>query len=105
MSTPDVVDSQGRPIHLGALLGKGGEGTVYEVRQTTITVAKIYHKPLTTDRTDKIKAMAAMRSEALAKLTAWPSDLLLTKGTGQPIGLLMPRIANRKNVHHLYGPK
>ena len=102
---PDVVDSQGRPIPLGAILGKGGEGTVYEVRQTTVTAAKVYHKPLIQDRADKIWAMAGMRTEALAKLTSWPFDLLTIKGTGQPIGLLMPRIANRNNVHHLYGPK
>jgi DNA-binding helix-hairpin-helix protein with protein kinase domain len=102
---PDVVDSQGRPIPLGSVLGKGGEGTVYEIKQTTATVAKVYHKPLSQDRTDKIRTMAGMRTDALGKLTSWPVDLLTIKGTGQPIGLLMPRIADRKNVHHLYGPK
>lgn len=102
---PEVADSQGRPITLGAILGKGGEGTVYEVRQTTVTVAKVYHGPPSQDRADKIRAMAGMRTEALAKLTSWPIDLLTVKGTKQPIGLLMPRIANKKNVHHLYGPK
>ena len=34
-----------------------------------------------------------------------PLVLLTIKGTGQPIGLLMPRIANRNNIHHLYCPK
>lgn len=72
---PEVVDSQGRPIPLGAVLGKGGEGTVYEIRQTTVTVAKVYHKPLSQDRTDRIRAMADMRTEALGKLTSWPFDL------------------------------
>jgi len=102
---PDVVDSQGRLIPLGAVLGKGGEGTVYEVKQTTVTVAKVYHKPLTQDRTDKIRAMPGMRTEVLGKFTSWPVDLLTIKTTGQPIGLLVPRIANSKNVHHLYCPK
>lgn len=102
---PEVVDSQGTPIPIGVVLGKGGEGTVYEVRQTSVTVAKVYHRPLSQDRTDKIRVMASMRTEALGKLTSWPVDLLRMKGTGQPIGLLMPRIFNRKNVHHLYGPK
>jgi hypothetical protein len=27
-SRPEVVDSQGRPVPLGAVLGKGGEGAV-----------------------------------------------------------------------------
>jgi len=102
---PDLVDSQGNPIRLGALLGKGGEGAVYEVSQTTVTVAKVYHKPLSQDRTDKIKAMTMMRTDSLSKLTSWPIDLIRMRTTGQPIGLIMPRIANRKNIHHLYGPK
>ena len=49
---PDVVDSQGRPIPLGSVLGKGGEGTVYEIKQTTATVAKVYHKPLSQNSDD-----------------------------------------------------
>jgi DNA-binding helix-hairpin-helix protein with protein kinase domain len=46
-----------------------------------------------------------MRTDSLAKLMSWPVDLLAIKGTGRPIGLLMPMFPNRKNVHHLYGPK
>jgi DNA-binding helix-hairpin-helix protein with protein kinase domain len=46
-----------------------------------------------------------MRTEALSNLMSWPVDLLADKGTGQPTGLLIPMFANRKNVHHLYGPK
>jgi DNA-binding helix-hairpin-helix protein with protein kinase domain len=102
---PDVVDSHGKPIPLGAVLGKGGEGTVFAVRQSAVTVAKVYHLPLSQNRADKIRVMPAMLTEALGKFTSWPIDLLIMKGTGQPIGLLVPRIANSKNVHHLYGPK
>jgi DNA-binding helix-hairpin-helix protein with protein kinase domain len=101
----EVVDSQGRQIILGAVLGKGGEGTVYEVKQESSTVAKVYHKPLNRDRTDKIRLMAHMRTDVLSKFTSWPMDLLETKHTREPIGLLMPRVINRKNIHHLYGPK
>jgi DNA-binding helix-hairpin-helix protein with protein kinase domain len=104
-SRPDVIDSQGRPVPLGAILGKGGEGTVYEVRQSSTTAAKVYHKPLTADRSEKIRVMVRMRTDALSKLMSWPVDLLAVKGTGQPIGLLIPMFADRKNVHHLYGPK
>lgn len=102
---PEVVDSQGRPVLLGLALAKGGEGTVYEIRQTTATVAKIYHKPFTQDRTEKIVAMPGMRTEALSRLTAWPIELLRTRASGHGIGFLMPRVANKKNIHLLYGPK
>jgi len=103
--SPAVVDSQGRPIPLGAILGKGGEGTVYEVKQSSVTAAKVYHKPLSADRSEKLRTMVSMRTDALAKLMSWPVDVLAIKGTGQPIGLLMPMFPKRKNVHHLYGPK
>ena len=47
--------------------------------------------------------MTLGNSEIL-KLTAWPIDLL-QKRTGEPVGLLMPKIAGRKDIHHLYSPK
>ncbi len=99
---PEVLDSQGRGIPLGAILGRGGEGTVYEVRQTTFIAAKVYHKPLSQDRIEKIRAMARLRTDALTKLTAWPIDLLTVKGTGRPTGLLLPRIVN-KNPQFNFG--
>jgi DNA-binding helix-hairpin-helix protein with protein kinase domain len=102
---PEVTDSQGRRISLGSVLGKGGEGTIYELKDTAGTVAKVYARALSQDRSDKIRIMPGMRTDALAKFTAWPVDLLIMKRTMQPIGLLMRRIANSKNVHHLYGPK
>ncbi len=105
MAPLDLMDSQGRLISLGPLLGKGGEGSVFEILQTKGIVAKIYHKPLTSDRTEKIKAMSTIRTDALSKFTSWPIDLVVMRKTRQPIGLLMPRISNRKNIHHLYGPK
>ena len=102
---PDVVDSMGRSVQLGSTLGGGGEGTVYEVAQTVDRAAKIYLKPLTAERASKIRAMVGMKAEGLHKLMSWPVDLLLEKGSKQPVGLLVPRVHNKKNVHHLYGPK
>ena len=102
---PDIVDSQGRMVPLGSTLGSGGEGTVYEVKQAVDRAAKIYLKPLSEERASKIRAMVKMNPDGLAKLMSWPVDLLLEKRTKQPIGLLIPRVHNKKNVHHLYGPK
>src|SRR6476661_8035976 len=67
--------------------------------------AKIYRKPLTQDRANKIRAMMKMKADGLSKLMSWPVDLLIEKRTSQPVGLLIPRVHNKKNVHHLYGPK
>ena len=102
---PEVVDTRGQPIPLGSELGSGGEGVVYEVGRNADKAAKIYRKPLTQDRADKIRAMMKMKADGLSKLMSWPVDLLIEKRTSRPVGLLIPRVHNKKNVHHLYGPK
>ena len=70
---PCFADTSGQPIRVGARLGAGGEGSVHEVDGRPDTVAKIYHKPLTPDRAQKIVAMASLSSPELQRATAWPS--------------------------------
>jgi DNA-binding helix-hairpin-helix protein with protein kinase domain len=103
--SPEVVDGAGRPIKLGAIVGQGGEGAVYAVAADPSLVAKVYHQPLSGDRADKIRTMGLLRTDALTRLTAWPTGLLMDKSGGRPVGLLMPRVANRKDIHQLYSPK
>lgn len=55
-------------------------------------------------RTAKIQAMSSFWTDALVKLTAWPIGLLRQRAQG-PIGLLMPKVSGRKDIHHLYSPK
>jgi DNA-binding helix-hairpin-helix protein with protein kinase domain len=102
---PEVVDSRGRAIPLGSELGSGGEGVVYEIKQDISKAAKIYIEPMKRERADKILAMMRMKTDDPNKLLSWPADLLVEKRTRQPAGLLIPRVHNKKNVHHLYGPK
>lgn len=104
-SLPDIVDSKGMTVPLGGVLGKGGEGTVYEVRRYGNIAAKVYHTPLSDDRSAKIGAMVKIGSAELSAVAAWPIDLLISRTTRKPVGLLMPRIEKKKNVHHVYGPK
>jgi DNA-binding helix-hairpin-helix protein with protein kinase domain len=105
MSTalPDIVDSSGRPLKLGAAVGRGGEAAVYDVMSLPGIVAKIYHKPIDADRAAKIKAMPSIANDGLNKLASWPRDLLLNR-QGQPIGLLIPKVLG-KDAHHLCSPK
>ncbi|MGU3421431.1 hypothetical protein [Methylobacterium sp. D54C] len=102
---PQVVDDAGRPIRLGAVLGQGGEGAVYEVVSRPGLVAKVYHKPLSGERADKIRVMGLMGNDALGRLAAWPSGLLMEGSGRAPVGLLMPRVSGRKDIHNLYSPK
>lgn len=101
---PFVVDDRGRVLRLARKLGQGGEGAVYELEDDADTAAKIHHLPLTPLRAEKIRAMAAMQSENVAKLAAWPTGLL-SLPSGAPIGLLMPKVTGHKDIHHLYSPK
>ena len=50
--------SDGKIIVLGAELGGGGEGKIYEVNGETSLVAKVYHQEKNTN-TEKLRAMYA----------------------------------------------
>ena len=71
---PALFDPAGRPLHLGSQLGSGGEGAVYELRDRSDVVVKLYHKPLGPEKSAKIAAMAKFGNERLLKLTAWPTE-------------------------------
>ena len=100
---PDVVDSNGRALKLGAVIGQGGEAAVYDVTSLPGIVAKIYHKPIDADRAAKIRVMPSIANDGLSKLTSWPRDLLANR-QGQPVGLLIPKVPG-KDAHHLCSPK
>ena len=38
-----LVTSTGVPVQIGSELGRGGEGSVYEVASMSLQVAKLYH--------------------------------------------------------------
>jgi len=103
MPLPQVSSSRGQ-IQLGAELGRGGEGAVYEVVGIPGTVAKVYHKPASSEKAEKLSVMVSMATPQLLALTAWPTDVL-RHSNGTVYGLLMPRIEGYKDVHSLYGPK
>lgn len=100
----NLFDTSGRSIRLGNEVGRGGEGSVFEVISDADHVAKIYHTPLSPEKAEKIRLMSKLRSTELLALAAWPLDLLLTS-SGEPIGLVMPKVSGRKDIHRLYSPK
>lgn len=96
-------DEQGRFVELGDELGRGGEGAVFALPDRPGTVAKLYHEPPDEPRARKLVAMAALSTDALSRVAAWPSGYL--RRDGAVAGFLMPRVDGHKNVHLLYGPR
>jgi len=103
---PALFDSAGRPLHLGSELGSGYEGAVYELRDRSDVVVKLYHKNIEAEKASKIASMAKFSNERLLKLTAWPTEPVRAgSGTGAVVGFTMPKITGHKQAFSLYSPK
>jgi DNA-binding helix-hairpin-helix protein with protein kinase domain len=100
-----VYTSSGSPVRLGREIGRGGEGVVYEIEGRAEQVAKLYLSPVDQQKTAKLQTMLLKRTDALTRLAAWPSDLLLRAPRGRVAGLLMRRITGFRPIHELYTPK
>ncbi len=99
-----MIDSKGRPIELGDEIGKGGEGSVFEVNGRSMLAVKIYHqKPLSEDQITKLETMTTQWSQSLESISAWPHSLVFDTQSKRPCGLLMPKIVGTRQLHELYG--
>ncbi len=100
------VTGKGKAIEIGRELGKGGEGSVYEIATSLDSVAKIYnklHQP-DTSKQAKLRFMATTGDTELLKYTAWPQDTLHETPNGPVVGFLMPKVSGRAPIHMLYNP-
>jgi len=102
---PQLYDGKGRLIALGPELGRGGEGSVHEIRDRLDLVAKVYLKSVGQDKAAKLTTMVSLKTERLLKLSAWPVDTLHEQPGGAVAGFLMPRVTEHKDIHMLYGVK
>jgi DNA-binding helix-hairpin-helix protein with protein kinase domain len=99
-----LLDSLSRSVPMGQEIGRGGEGTVYEVDGDPSLLAKVYHKkPLPDDQIAKIDAMVSCWSSALETIAAWPKALLYDPVRRKPCGIMMTKMVGAKPLHELYG--
>ena len=78
MSSPRLFHTQtGRPVVLGRMMGKGGEGVVHAVQSDATIAAKVYHADKAAERRQKIEAIVAAQWHKTAACVAFPIDLLL----------------------------
>lgn len=92
-----------REYTLGEEIGRGGEGTVHEVRNDHTLVAKIYRSNRYSEedrsaKERKLKAMISMNIRATVDgvlRLAWPTDILYEDE--KMVGFVMPRVNSDKN--------
>ena len=97
-------DAQGRPFVVGRELGRGGEGSVFDVPGAPAKVAKLYHEIPDGAKQDKLKLMAAGIDDRLRRYAAWPEATLHRDTDGAVVGFTMQRIERRWPIHMLYSP-
>lgn len=102
---PQLYSSQGNVVRLGAKLGEGYEGAVWELADRSDLAAKFYHTAVEPEKAAKLAAMVALKTDRLLKLTAWPVDTLHERPSGPLNGFLMPKVEGHKDIHILYGVK
>ena len=96
--------SNGSSVILGKELGRGGEGSVFELSGEARQVAKLYHELPTAPKQDKLRFMVAHGEKDLLSYCAWPTETLHAARGGPVVGFLMDKVAQKKPVHMVYGP-
>jgi DNA-binding helix-hairpin-helix protein with protein kinase domain len=102
--TKAVFTASGASLQLGRELGKGGEGSVYELPTLAAQVAKLYHHAPNAAKQSKLAFMAAGAHAQLVQYAAWPQETLHAKRGGPAVGFLMPKVSGREPVHMVYSP-
>jgi DNA-binding helix-hairpin-helix protein with protein kinase domain len=99
LSTPS-----GQSVTLGAELGKGGEGTVYEVVGSPDLVAKLYTDGRAEDRRAKIEAMVTAGLHHQAPHISFPIEVLLDESRSF-VGFTMRRVRGARPIHQLWNSR
>ncbi|MCW3123085.1 MAG: protein kinase [Flavipsychrobacter sp.] len=87
----------------GRELGRGGEGTVYELQNHSALVLKKYNEPLTAEKISKLQLMVAMRSKDIEAFAAWPTDLVLDNAD-KICGFIMKKLTGYVPLHMIFSP-
>jgi DNA-binding helix-hairpin-helix protein with protein kinase domain len=103
MPATELRTQSGQRVVLGPQLGKGGEGTVFQVRGSSNLAAKIYHPDKVGERREKIEAIVNEQWHKSSIGVAFPIDALYTSAN-QFVGFTMPLVTGNKPIHELYSP-
>lgn len=99
-----LLDAHGQPIVLGKELGKGGEGSVFEIQNHPKLAAKVYFKELDQTKSNKIISMTEHANEKLLALSAWPISPIFSEKS-KLMGFTMSKLTGHRPIYELYSPK
>jgi len=94
---------ENQPIILGNELGKGGEGSVFAIKNSPNFALKIYHHLPSREKIEKILAMVRLGNERLMNISTWPLASYYSE-SGILSGFVMPRLTNHYSLYELYNP-
>lgn len=104
--TTFVFNDAGEALSLSNLLGKGGEGNVFEINDHPDLVAKLYLQPPDPGLHRKLQLMIANTDNSLRSFSAWPQSLLRSDSpTGRVVGFLMPKVTDARPLDELLSPE
>src|SRR4051794_6610556 len=104
MKHPQAIrTSAGKLLKLGSIVGRGGEGTVYNVEGKPELATKLYRPDKAADRHQKIAAMIALGLHKKSATASFPIELA-TDQSGRFLGFTMRKIPDHRPVHEVHGP-
>lgn len=101
-----VWTSEGQECRLDAILGQGGEGTVYSVHGSSNSAIKILKEELRSQKRTKIDAMMRVPGDKLRPFVTWPTAVVYADPARTLFcGYKMPLVpSSYLAIHQLYGP-
>ena len=99
-----LVTQNGESVSIGAEIGRGGEGAVYQIQSQSNQVLKLYHSPVKREKAIKLAAMVRLQNSMLRSFSAWPEKTVHHTQGGPTVGLVMPKVGDTTEIHELYSP-
>lgn len=102
MTEPVLWTADGMPVVVGQRLGRGGEGTVYEVSNASRLALKLYHDG-DVDREQRLQSLIDRTRTGVSSAVAWPQRRVLDRSMAT-VGFLMEAYTDGRPIHELYTP-
>jgi DNA-binding helix-hairpin-helix protein with protein kinase domain len=96
-----VKTSLGQTFHLAKLIGRGGEGAVYEVQEQTDLALKLYWPTKAESRRDKLSAMASAQWYKTNSFVTFPIAILFSPA-GAFLGFVMRKIGGQARTSAIF---